>query len=78
MAIYLPKTSTVTGVLLYNRYTTLQWTDSNGNASPGNVNSQTYYCSKNTPTTIPTADYTPYVYGITADGTRIPATNNPK
>ena len=78
VAIYLPKTSTVTGVLLYNRYTTLQWTDSNGNASPGNVNSQTYYCSKNTPTTIPTADYTPYVYGITADGTRIPATNNPK
>ena len=78
VALYLPKTPSVTGVMLYNRYTTLKWVSSSGAASPGNVNSQTYYCSQNSLTTIPTTDFTPYVYGITADGTRIPATNNPK
>ena len=78
LTIYLPKTPTVAGVMLYNRYSTLQWVNADGAASPGNVNSQTYYCTKNSVTTIPTTDFTPYVYGITADGTRIPATNNPE
>ncbi len=65
---------------LYNRYSTLIWKDSNNNKSPGNVNSKTYNCSEQQLTTINPKDFNdkPYVYGITADGTRIPATNNPQ
>ncbi len=78
VAYFLPKSTTTTAAALYNRYSTLIWQDSNGNASPGNVNSYTYCYSKQQFTTIAPANFTPYVYGVTADGTRIPATNNPQ
>ena len=78
VAYFLPKSTTTTAAALYNRYSTLIWQDSNGNASPGNVNSKTYCHSKQQLTTINPSDFTPYVYGVLADGTRIPATNNPQ
>ncbi len=79
VTLYLPKPNT-SGVALKNEIATLIWKDNNNNASPGNINSQTYYCSDRQLKTVNPKDFNdkPYVYGITADGTRIPATNNPE